>query len=67
MDNLGALFIRGLIHGAFKCGASGCECPGCDVILEKLLVDNVDHRGNQGLDVLAAGKKRLDVTWTCVK
>jgi hypothetical protein len=63
MQNLGTVFVRHLIDRAFEGGAACCESTGCDIVLEKFLVDDVDDGRNKSLDVFCASDESFDVTW----
>lgn len=63
MEDLRAVLVRRLVHGALETGATCLEGAGGNVILKELLVDDIDDGGDQGLDVLLASRQGLDVTF----
>lgn len=61
VQDLGAVLVGFCVHGPLERGAPGLESPRSDVVLEQLVVDNVDHRRNERLDVFGARPERFDV------
>jgi hypothetical protein len=59
--DLGTLFGKELFYRGFVGGSSCVEGPGGDVSLQELLIDDVDHGGNQGFNKLRARCESFDI------
>ena len=62
MKNLWALLGRNIIQRALKTRASCLECTSSDIVLKELFVHDVDHRWDEGFDVLGVGNKSVHIT-----
>ena len=54
MQDLGAVLLGTLIDRAIEAGGAGSEGPGCDAVLQELLVHDVDDGRDESFDVLGA-------------
>jgi len=65
VQNLGRGLVGLLVNRSLEGRAPGREGARGNIILQKLAVYNIDHSGNQRLDVLGAALESFNVVWRC--
>lgn len=63
MHDLRAVVVQARVHGALVRSGARRKRPRGDVVLEQLVVDDVDQRGDQLLDVSGTALESLDVVF----
>lgn len=63
MQDLRAVLLGTRIDWPIEAGGAGSEGPGCDVVLQELLIDDIDDGGGESFDVFGTCYQGFYVSW----
>lgn len=54
MLDLRTVLVRVFVERAIVTGTARLKCPGCDVVLQELAIDNIDDGGDECFDIFGS-------------